>query len=125
MPEIVMTSATLSIDHHMDYFLSRIGAISETQTLQVGSPFDYGLQMKIQLPSSFPPPNAPDFESSAAAAIEQLIADESGGTFVLFTNARLMQRIADLVEPALKTIGIRLLVQGRHLSPSNMLAEFK
>ena len=125
MPEIVMTSATLSIDHNMDYFLSRIGAISATQTLRVGSPFDYALQMKIQLPSSFPPPNAPTFESSAAAAIEQLIADESGGTFVLFTNARLMQRMADLVEPALNKIGIRLLVQGRHLSPSHMLAEFK
>ena len=36
-----------------------------------------------------------------------------------------MQRMADLVEPALNKIGIRLLVQGRHLSPSHMLAEFK
>ena len=125
IPSIVMTSATLTIEGDMRYFLNRIGATEETQTLQVGSPFDYSSQMKIQLPTHFPPPGSEAFESRAATAIEKLTRATKGGTFVLFTNARLMQRIADRLEPHFKKANIPLFVQGRHLSPTRMVAQFK
>ncbi len=52
-----MTSATLATAEKFDFFQSRVG-LTQTETLCLGSPFDYRKQAQIILPSNMPDPTA-------------------------------------------------------------------
>ena len=66
-----------------DYFLKRIGGESCT-SLQVGSPFDYSKQMKIQIPKDLPPPNHAEYGKNAIKAIRELVIQSKARAFVLY-----------------------------------------
>jgi ATP-dependent DNA helicase DinG len=145
---VVMTSATLSTTHiaqpsaqpkegsrtrrepparansGLNYFARRVGAESAT-LLQVGTPFDYERQMKFFVVQKMPDPREPGYRDALIYWIEHFVKQTHGKAFVLFTNFRLMQEVAELMQPFFDRLGIACFVQGTGTPRSLMLEKFK
>lgn len=150
---VVMTSATLSVsgelrgprsaesdphpaprtpqkgpgarnDSGLSYFAHRVGAEAAT-LLQVGTPFDYERQMKLYVVGKMPDPRADGYRDALIHWIEHFVKLTHGKAFVLFTNFKLMQEVAELMQPFFERIGIACFVQGTGTPRSLMLEKFK
>ncbi len=108
----------------LDYFLKRIGGESCT-SLQVGSPFDYSKQMKIQIPKDLPPPNHAEYGKNAIKAIGELVIQSKARAFVLFTNSRFMNQAADKLSQQFEEKNYLFLIQNRSHAPRKMLELFQ
>lgn len=98
----VWMSATLATagDDPFEFFKKQIGCPSGVIQSQVASPFDYGRQAVMYLPS-MPEPNDPRFVPYAAAEIEHILKVSAGRAFVLFTSYNAMNGVFDILEPKL------------------------
>ena len=121
---VILTSATLAVRGEFDYFLKRIGGESCT-SLQVGSPFDYSKQMKIQIPKDLPPPNHAEYGKNAIKAIRELVIQSKARAFVLFTNSRFMNQAADTLSQQFEEKNYLFLIQNRSHAPRKMLELFQ
>ncbi|VGO21650.1 ATP-dependent DNA helicase [Pontiella sulfatireligans] len=124
IPCVVMTSATLAVGSNLEYFRHRVGA-ADCAELRVGSPFDYSRQMQIQIPMNMPPPSASNFEEAASVAIKHFVDESRGRAFVLFTNSRFMNKVADDLRFDFELDGYGFLVQGTGTPPKLMLEKFR
>jgi ATP-dependent DNA helicase DinG len=106
------------------YFIKRIGAQSATQ-LQVGTPFDYARQMKLFTVKKMPEPREAGYSDALVQWIEHFIKQTHGKAFVLFTSYKLMQEVADRMQPFFDELGLKLFVQGTGTPRSTMLEKFK
>ena len=123
---VILTSATLGVssfkapgsaaprarrtpDNSLAYFVKRVGAESATK-LQVGTPFDYERQMKLFTPKKMPDPRDSGYRDSLIHWIEHFVTMTHGKAFVLFTNFKLMQEIAELMEPFFCRLGVACFV---------------
>jgi ATP-dependent DNA helicase DinG len=93
--------------------------------LQVGSPFDYGRQMKLFVVNKMPDPRETGYTDALIHWIEHFVTRTHGKAFVLFTNFRLMQEIGERMQPFFDRLGIGCLVQGTGTPRSTMLEKFK
>jgi ATP-dependent DNA helicase DinG len=146
---VIMTSATLStagtavrsappeVSQHaprktqnarnlsgLNYFIKRVGAESATQ-LQVGTPFDYEQQMKLFVARKMPDPRESGYRDALVHWIEHFIRMTHGKAFVLFTSYKLMQEVAELMQPFFDKLGLACFVQGTGTPRSTMLEKFK
>jgi ATP-dependent DNA helicase DinG len=124
----IMTSATLSVGNpELLYFRDRVGAVGAgIDVLQIGSPFDYAKQMKLCLAPKMPEtPREAGYEEALARWITRLGAESKGGTFVLFTNYKLMQALAGRTRDFFEDRDRPLLVQGDGLSRRRLLETFR
>lgn len=114
---LVLTSATLSVDKAFDHLLARTGLDTghnvdgRVDTDRIASPFNYGEQVLLGLPTDIPEPGAPWYEDSIVHAVTDAIAVARGRTFVLFTSYRQLNRVADRVQRMLGQ-DFRILRQG-------------
>ncbi len=106
------------------YFAGRVGGQSALQ-LQVGSPFDFENQMKLYVVNRMPDPRDSGYRDSLIHWIEHFVRKTHGKAFVLFTNSRLMQEVAEAMEDFFADIGIECLVQNTGTPRSIMLERFK
>ena len=121
----ILTSATLSVGSpDLAYFRDRVGA-EDAEAVQIGSPFDYGRQMKIQVVRKMPETKAPDYEDELQRWIGHFTDQTAGHAFVLFTNARLMRTIAGRMEDYFASKGWPLIIQGGDRSRHRMVEDFK
>lgn len=121
----VLTSATLSVGRpDLLYFRERVGA-DDAEAVQIGSPFDYARQMRIHVVRKMPDPRAEGYETELERWIKHFTGETRGHAFVLFTNARLMRRMAERLEMHFAAQGWPLLVQGGDRSRHRMVEEFK
>ena len=119
---VIMTSATLAIDSKptkveekagwvenrksqivsrksgLNYFAKQVGAEKAT-LLQVGSPFNYEQQMRLFVAGKMPDPREAGYEDALLKWIEHFIRMTHGKAFILFTNYKLMQQIAERMQP--------------------------
>ncbi len=136
---IIMTSATLAVAARerraaeskqkkpaspLDYFARRVGGEQAT-VLQVGSPFDYEKQMKFFVVKKMPDPREGGYREALIHWIEHFVKMTHGKAFVLFTNFKLMQEIAEAMEPFFHKLGLKCFVQGTGTPRSVMLEKFK
>ena len=134
---VIMTSATLAAptSHSLrtggspapfDYFLSRIG-LSGALTLLVGSPFRYKENVTLIVPKNMPSPREGNGVSNAVFydALLKYIQETDGGAFVLFTSYALMTRAADALVGRLARLEYPLITQGKGISRSQMVENFK
>jgi ATP-dependent DNA helicase DinG len=125
---IVMTSATLATNSKsqtgLNYFTKRVGAESATM-LQVGTPFDYGQQMKLFAVKKMPDPREAGYRDALIHWIQHFVKQTHGKAFVLFTNYKLMQEVAELMQPFFDQLGVACFVQGTGTPRSTMLEKFK
>ena len=120
----VFTSATLSLGEDFSPFTGRLG-LDGSATLKIDSPFDYGHQSLLYLPTHMPLPQAPQFLPAVMEVAFDLVDASQGGAFVLFTSHRALAAAAALWrEQGPRTAGYRLLVQGEG-PREQLLKEFR
>jgi ATP-dependent DNA helicase DinG len=108
----------------LEYFTRRVGAESATK-LQVGTPFDYERQMKLFVAKKMPDPRDAGYRDALIHWIEHFVKQTHGKAFVLFTNYKLMQEVAELMQPVFDKLGVACFVQGTGTPRSTMLEKFK
>jgi ATP-dependent DNA helicase DinG len=136
---VIMTSATLAVSagegrsgeraqtkraSGLDYFARRVGG-EEATLLQVGSPFDYQRQMKMFVAGKMPDPREAGYRDALIRWIEHFVRMSHGKAFVLFTSYKLMQEVAELMEPVFDGLCLKCFVQGTGTPRSVMLEKFK
>jgi ATP-dependent DNA helicase DinG len=114
---IVLTSATLTVDHSFTYVKGRLG-IRDAHELCVPSEFDYTSQALLYLPRRMPPPRDPGFAQAVAQEAIELVRRSSGRAFLLFTSYAVMRDVQRFVEMA---VPFPILVQGT--APRSALIE--
>lgn len=139
---VVLTSATLAVgqsnqqsekrqklapgSNTFEFFQSRVG-LTQTDTLQVGSPFDYAKQARLVTTGNMPDPSADRtaFEKACIEQIKHHVAQTDGRAFVLFTSYEHLRRTASALTPWLAEWNLRLLSQADGLPRTQMVEEFK
>ncbi len=111
-------------DSGLNYFAKRVGAESATM-LQVGTPFDYERQMKLFAVKKMPDPREAGYAAALEHWIGHFVKQTHGKAFVLFTNYRLMQEVAERMEPFFNQLRVGCFVQGKGTPRSTMLEKFK
>ena len=106
------------------YVANRVGA-GDVPGLQVGSPFDYEEQMKLYVVGKMPDPRETGYKEALIHWVEHFIRQTHGKAFVLFTNFKLMQEVAERMQPFFDELGLASFVQGTGMPRSTMLEEFK
>jgi ATP-dependent DNA helicase DinG len=106
------------------YFAKRVGAEAATM-LQVGTPFDYERQMKLFAVKKMPDPRDAGYADALEHWIGHFVKQTHGKAFVLFTNYKLMQEVAERMEPFFNQLGVACFVQGKGTPRSTMLEKFK
>ncbi len=128
----VFTSATLAIKEDFSHYLGEMGldGLEGMRAQSWASPFDYANQALLYVPQNMPAPTAPEFTEAVVEAALPLIAaanrSGAGGTFMLFTTLRAMNRAHELLTDQLKRRGLDLplLLQGEG-SRTELLERFR
>lgn len=111
----ILISATLSVGGNFDYLIDRL-SLPNPDTLNVGTPFDFGSQAMLFLPPASAPEPTKDrsaWLSYAPTATMELINASGGGALLLYTSRSAMQAAYGLLAPALKDKGLTALMQGQ------------
>jgi len=114
----------LNTEHALNYFSKRVGCESATK-LVVGTPFDYERQMKLFTVKKMPDPREAAYTEALVHWVEHFVKQTHGKAFVLFTSYKLMQDVADRMQPFFNKLKIELFVQGAGTPRSTMLEKFK
>ncbi|MEA3369379.1 MAG: ATP-dependent DNA helicase [Candidatus Ratteibacteria bacterium] len=120
---IIFTSATLSANGSFEFKMRGLG-INDAEELLLGSPFDYKGNSLLYLPESLPDPSI-EFESyqmAVIAEIKRILSIMKGGTFVLFTNFKMLETVYDIIRGELTNLTI--LKQGEE-NRYTLLEKFK
>lgn len=121
---VIMTSATLSVNGSLNYFMNRMGA-RDAQAMILGTPFDHERQMRILIAGDMPEPELPAYHAALPVWIVRSIMHSRGRALVLFTNSATMNAVASAVRERLEDEGILLLVQGGEHQRHALLQEFR
>jgi ATP-dependent DNA helicase DinG len=129
VPTAILTSATLATGGKtpsFEFFQSRIG-LTQTETLWLGSPFDYRRQAQIVLLDGMPDPtsDAAGYERKTIDMIRRYVARSDGRAFVLFTSYEMMKRAAAALTGWLAEQNLMLYSQAEGMPRSRMLDLFK
>jgi ATP-dependent DNA helicase DinG len=96
----VLTSATLTTRNDFEFVRSRLGldhAGLRVREATYPSPFDYGEQAVVLIPTDLPVPreqSSDAFDLATAGVVEDLAAMSDGGIFVLFTSYRSLRAVS-------------------------------
>jgi ATP-dependent DNA helicase DinG len=125
---VILTSATLSIGgcNGFNYFQERLG-LTTTNTLQLGSPFNYREQAELHLFRRMPDPSndLQGYDDAVVERIPEYVRRTRGRAFVLFTSYSTMQRAAEKLRPTFEQEGLTLLSQADGLPRMQMLERFR
>jgi ATP-dependent DNA helicase DinG len=139
LPSVIMCSATMCTakspkpasesnaggDPDFSYMISRLGA-EGTQTLALGSPFDYANQATLYIESDLPEPgDTARFAPAACEKILQYLKQTRGGAFVLFTSFGALLDAATRLKAPLEELGYSMLVQGENAPRKILLERFR
>ena len=87
---VICTSATLTVSSSFSYWLQRMGLQTCSQdallTGTFDSPFPYGTNVLLNIPTDAPLPDDTQFQTFINEAVAELIAVTCGKTLVLFTS---------------------------------------
>jgi len=100
----IMTSATLSVNGEFTHFTSQLG-LDTARTGKWESPFDYPEQALLFVPRGMPEPQSPQFLDRFVQTLLPLLEASPGGTLVLCTTLRAVDKVANLLADALDDAG--------------------
>ena len=122
---VVLTSATLATGHgDFRHAAVRLGC-DDPQTLQLGSPFDYGRLVRLIVERAMPEPDHPDYEDELSRRVLHHVRATDGGAFVLFTSFRTLDAVAERIAADLVDMGHPLHVQGTGVPRNTLLERFR
>jgi len=120
IPSIILTSATLTVGKDFNFLRQRLG-LTNAETLLLSSPFNYGEQALLYVPTTLPLPNDEErFYPSIASVIDNILTFTKGRALILFTSFDSLQKTYDLVD---KT-KFPIFIQGQE-STFELLEKFK
>lgn len=120
---VMLCSATLTVSGRFDYFIDRIG-FAGGEVMKLDSPFSPE-QAKLLLTDRMPEPAVPDYLPKLADAIRNLVIENNGSAFVLFTSYQSMKYCQEALKDSFALKGLPLLVQGDGMTRSAMLRTFQ
>lgn len=132
----VMTSATLSTNHNMNFFVKSIGAENINNEI-LPSPFNFEQQMKIYLSNDMPEPEKgsrqkvsdifaeTDYEKMLTDKIYQNVARTNGGALVLFTSTKILKAAYNKLLEKFIDDDIKVFAQHNGLPNNKILQHFK
>ena len=120
---VMLCSATLTVAGNFDYYAGRTG-FTGGRMMQLDSPFSPD-QAELILPEGMPEPDSPEYLPSLAEKIYELVEDNDGSAFVLFTSYRSLRYCADALRDRFAAKSRLLLEQGGDLDRGAMLREFR
>lgn len=115
----VFTSATLSVNHQLDYFTKRLG-LTDCESLILESPFDYAQQTIFCVPRYIPSPNEKNIAEKLVNTLLPIIEANQGRCFFLCTSHMMMNELARLFR---EQMSLPVLVQGE-TSKTKLLEQF-
>lgn len=126
VPTVVLTSATLTTaGGSFDFFKSRIG-LTQSESLCLGSPFDYEKQAQLIVLDGMPDPgDTASYERKVIEMVRRYVERTDGRAFVLFTSYEMLRRVASGLTPWLVEQNLALLSQADGLPRSQMIDRFK
>ena len=109
----IFTSATLAVKNDFKHFADQMGLTGEP-ALTWPSPFDYGEQGVLYVPTGMPEPNSMGYTDAVVDAALPVIEAAGGRAFFLCTTIRAVNRVAERlrVEFAERGLEFPLFVQG-------------
>jgi ATP-dependent DNA helicase DinG len=119
----VFTSGTLTVGENFSYFLNRLGLDQDTETLSLGSPFDYSGRTMLYVPAhtpanTFPQPDEAAFFDRIQDVIYQILLASNGRALVLFTSFNSMRKTYPFL---VENLPYPVFIQGE--APRNKLLE--
>ena len=97
---LVLTSATLTVKNSFSYVKNRLGLDQlpeeRVRTLEIPSPFDYGSQGLLLIPSDFPAPGKEGDQTYLDAIIQgciDVVQAAKGRTMILFTSHAMLRLV--------------------------------
>jgi ATP-dependent DNA helicase DinG len=120
---IIMTSGTLSIEGSIEYFKTRLGALTAPSMI-LDSPFDFTRQMRLGVTREIPLPDTEGYLLHLQEWIMESIVRSRGRALVLFTSGMTMHTIAKELSGELEARGWKLLIQDDTVSRHALLEEF-
>lgn len=127
VPSVIMASATLTTgENDFGFAQSRIG-VTKTDTLKVGSPFDYERQVTVIVVDDMPDPvrDRDAFERLSTQMIQRYVLRTKGHAFALFTSYDMLRRTARELAPTLQQHELGLYSQAEGMPRHLMLERFK
>ena len=125
---VVLTSATLAVGQSgsFDYYKSRIG-LTQSETVRLGSPFDYQRQVKLIVVKGMPDPNRQrdEYDRCCANMIRRYVQRTDGHAFVLFTSYDMIRRVSRALMPWLSQQNLALYSQADGVPRTQLLDRFK
>lgn len=109
----IFTSATLAVKSDFSHYQSQMGLLA-AQTRHWQSPFDYGQQALLYVPTGMPEPNSSAYAAAVAAVSVPVLQASRGRAFVLCTSLKAMREVHALLKNAFEELGLNypLLMQG-------------
>ncbi|MCG8585459.1 MAG: helicase, partial [Pirellulales bacterium] len=128
VPSVVLTSATLATGKPatFDFFKSRVG-LTQAESVQLGSPFNYREQARVILLDDMPDPQSQrdEFEQQSIEMIKRYVAETDGHAFVLSTSYAYLKKVGGQLAPWLASRNLGLYNQADGLPRSQMVERFK
>lgn len=95
----VVTSATLAAEGRFEFLAARLGVDAPdlaVKTARYASPFDYGRQALLAIPTDVPAPNVDQTRHTASVVeiVRDVVRASGGGVFVLLTSHRDVRAVA-------------------------------
>ena len=93
----VVTSATLTTSGNFDAIAASLGLGSDrrTETIDVGSPFDYAKQGILYVAANLPPPGREGLDMASLDAMGELVEAAGGRTLILCSSWRAVEKAAE------------------------------
>jgi ATP-dependent DNA helicase DinG len=127
-PSVIMTSATVSTGkaNGFSFFQKRLGAVG-SNTLQLGSPFDYQRLAEVHLLTDVPDPSGGrgEYESAILPALRHYIGLADGHAFLLFTSYDSLRKCCAALKPWLDDHNLAIYSQADGTPRTELLRAFR
>jgi ATP-dependent DNA helicase DinG len=99
---VVLTSATLTVNHSFDFIIHGLGLDPEMVTkMSIPSPFEYKNQVQLLIPEDIPEINSVSLEDFVIAITEHIITiaeSTKGRMLILFTAHEMLRKTYELIK---------------------------
>lgn len=122
---IVMTSATLSVNHKFDYIKYQLGLDNDFEDIILPSHFKYEDQVEVTIYKDLKAPNTPGYFDETCEIIKREAIENGGRMLVLFTAKKAIEATFLKLTPELKNHGIAILAQNMSGGRNKIIELFK